>query len=115
MIESSGAVRYAGTADICLCNHLQVPSSAPCRALHWEHCPVSATADLVILELHAPGKLRADSLATHHILRAPRSPGTSPMAGSTLTGHLGTLLREAGVLGLTQRPLCSLPTTERCI
>ncbi|KAK9830226.1 hypothetical protein WJX72_010442 [[Myrmecia] bisecta] len=74
-----------------------IESNGAVRALHWEHCPVSAAADLVVLELHLPGKLRADSLATHHILRAPKSPGTGPMAASTLIGNMGTLLREAGV------------------
>ncbi|KAK9805632.1 hypothetical protein WJX72_009124 [[Myrmecia] bisecta] len=35
-----------------------VESNGAVRALHWEHCPVSAAADLVVLELHPPGKLR---------------------------------------------------------
>ncbi len=82
------------------------PNRALCRALHWEHCPVSAAADLVVLELHPPGKLRADSLATHHVLRAPKSPGTGPMAASTLINHMGMLLQEAGAAQRTLHALC---------
>ena len=77
--------------------------------------PVSATSDLAILELHAPGELRAKSLALLNTSSEHRAPQERrQMAGSTRTGHLGTLPREAGVLGLTQEPLCSLPATERC-
>ncbi|KAK9814157.1 hypothetical protein WJX72_001333 [[Myrmecia] bisecta] len=97
-----------------------IESNGAVRALHWEHCPVSAAADLVVLELHPPGKLRADSLATHHILRAPKSPGVpcnlTVKAGGkhTVTHHCKQYaLALAGLVGVDYANMQWIASHER--
>ncbi len=71
-------------------NHLAV------RFLYPDLCPISATADLVILDLSQPAKPHA-GLLQGHLVRAPSTTGSSPMASSTISSRMKDVLLKAGV------------------
>ena len=68
-----------------------------CRYFHWELCPVSAAADLIVCEFGGP-RLRLATIDKGYVLRAPGSLGDKPLTASYFTQQMGEVLRKAGTV-----------------
>lgn len=68
-----------------------------CRYFHWELCPVSAAADLIVCEFGGP-RLRLATIDKGYVLRAPGSLGDKPLTASYFTQQMGEVLRKAGAV-----------------